>query len=827
MRTLFQDPNYAVRQLRNAPIFALTAILTLALGIGINAAMFSVVDQVLLRAMPFAEANRVVQMAVHTESGGFAATSLPDIRDWEARSHSFEQIAFYTGQAPMLGGTSSPQLVSQIVSSVNLFDLLKARPMIGRTFEPGENEPGRAAVVILSAGTWHDIYHSDPKIVGRTVPVNGVPYTVIGVMPNGFAFPASTRENAIWTPIPAGKVSLDDRSSAMLSVIGRLRPGVTIAAASREMNAIHRQLVHEYPKDEDTNSIRMESYPNVVTGSVRPAIIALDISVFGVWLIACANVAGLLLARGNNRRREVAVRTALGAPRGRLVRQFLTESLVLGLGGGVLGLGLAKLALHVLKQYLSHAVIFGSEIHIDVKVCVYLFVASCVSAVLFGLLPALHASSVPPQEGLMQGTAAAGTSRGQARWRDMLVVGEIALTLTLLIAAGLMVRTLVSLRHTDTGFVASQVVTGQIYVPTHSALFLDTGQPADAAASLIQTFYEPMLGRLRALPGTEGVGVTTVRPLEGNWDFNMDVQLANHPKPERSAQAYAQARATSAGYFSTMGIRLLQGRFFSSADSADAPPTAIVNRAFVKRFLAREDPIGQQVRFNDTGKRQWATIVGVVDDSPQKTLGQAPLPEIHYNLAQLLPEDELYPVLGSFYMNVAIRSPLAPEAVESELRRVVHDLKPDAALDDVQPMQQVVDDSLGNQVLAARLLGIFAFSGLVIAVAGIYGLLAYAVSQRVRELGIRLALGARRESILWLVLRHALVLLGVGVALGAVVTAVSSKLLTSFLVYKLSGYDALIAVGVTVLLTVCGLAASYFPARRGARVDPIVALRTE
>ena len=826
MRTLFQDLNYAVRQLRNAPVFALTAILTLALGIGINAAMFSVVDQVLLRAIPFPEANRVVQMAVRTESGGFAATSLPDIRDWEARSHSFEQIAFYTEQVPTLGGTSSPRLVPQIVSSVNLFEILKARPMMGRTFEPGESEPGRASVVILSAGAWRDVYHSDPKVIGRTVPVNGVPYTVIGVMPDGFAFPASTGDNSIWTPLPEHKASLDERSSAMLSVIGRLRPGVTIAAASREMNAIHRQLIREYPKDEDTNPIRVESYPNVVTGRVRPAILALDIAVFAVWLIACANVAGLLLARGNNRRREVAVRTALGAPRGRLVRQFLTESLVLGLGGGVLGLGLAKLALHVLKHYLSRAVIFGGEIHIDVKVCVYLFVASCVSAVLFGLLPALHASNVPPQEGLRQGTAAAGTSRGQARWRDMLVVGEIALTLTLLIAAGLMVRTLISLRHTDTGFVASQVVTGQIYLPTHSALFFDTGQPA-GAASLIQTFYEPMLGRLRALPGTEGVGVTTVRPLEGNWDFNMDVELANHPKPERSTQPYAQARATSAGYFRTMGIRLEQGRFFSSADSADAPPTAIVNRAFVKRFLAHEDPVGQQVRFNDTGKRQWATIVGVVDDSPQKTLGQAPLPEIHYNLGQLLPEDELYPVLGSFYMNVAIRSPLAPETVESELRRVVHDLKPDAALDDVQPMQQVVDDSLGNQVLAARLLGIFAFSGLVIAVAGIYGLLAYAVSQRIRELGIRLALGATRESILWLVLRHALVLLGVGVALGAVVTVVSSRLLTSFLVYKLNGYDALIAVGVTALLTVCGLAASYFPARRGARVDPIVALRTE
>ena len=827
MRTILQDLHFAFRQLKNAPAFAFTAILTLALGIGINAAMFSVVDQVLLRSMPFPRANDVVQMGVRSESGGFSTTSLPDILDWQARSHSFQQIAYYTEQVPTLGGTSNPRIVPQIVSSTNLFDTLEARPMMGRTFMPSDSTAGQTNVVILSASTWSEIYHADPHIIDRSIPINGIPYTVIGVMPNGFAFPANTGDTSIWTPLPIQDKSLLDRSSSALSVIARLRPGIPMGDALHELNSIHTQLIHEYPKDEDINSIRMESYPSVVTGSVRPSIIALDVAVFAVWLIACANVAGLLLARGNSRRREVALRTALGAQRGRLIRQFLTESLLLSLAGGALGLELAALSLRLLKHYLAHAIIFGDQIHIDLKVCVFLFAASCISALLFGLLPAIHASSAPAQEGLRQGTSASGISRQQNRWRDTLVIGEIALTLALLIAAGLMVRTLISLRHTRVGFVADQVVTGEIYLPSHAAIFFAEPQQQQSGSSIIQTFYEPLLDRIMALPGIQSAGFTTVRPLQGNWDFNMSVELANHPKPQHSAEANAQARATTGDYFQTMGIPLLRGRLFTSTDSAAAEPKAIVNHAFVQRFLSNENPIGQQVRYNDAGNRQWSTIVGVVADSPQKTLGQPPLPEIHYNLAQLLPQDDLYPILGNFYMNVSIRSTLAADTIDRDLHRVVHDLQPDAALNNVQTMQEVVDNSLGNQVLAARLLGLFALAGLLIAVAGIYGLLAYSVSQRTRELGVRLALGAQRNAVLWLVLRHALVLLAVGLALGAILAAASGKLLTSLLPVRLSAYDLLVSLAVALLLTVCGLVASFLPARRAANIDPVVALRTE
>ena len=827
MRTLLQDLRYAFRQLRNAPAFAFATILTLALGIGANAAMFTVVEHVLLHSLPFPRANEVVQLAVRTESGDFGSTSLPNVLDWQARAHSFKHLGYFTIQVPTLGGAGvDPKIVPQVVASANLFDLLEARPILGRTFLPGDDQSGRTSVVVLSNSVWHQLYHSDPHILGQIVPINGLPYTVIGVMPAGFTFPTSVGDDSIWTPIPVQDKSLQDRDSSSLTVIGRLGPGVTLSSAIREMNGIHQQLVHEHPKEEDSNPIQIQTYSDVVTGSIRPAILALDMAVIAVWLIACANVAGLLLARGNGRRREVALRNALGAPRSRLIRQFLTESLLLAFAGGALGLGLAGLALRLLEHFLANTLIYGDQIHIDAKVGFFLFVASCLSAVVFGLLPALHVSSVPAQAGLRQSSAGAGTSRSQTFWRDGLVVGEIALTLTLLVAAGITVRTLLALRHTHTGFVAAQVTTGEIYPPAHAPIFSSVDQRT-SPNNLIQSFYEPLLDRLKSSPGVQSAGLTTVRPLQASWNFSDSIEFEGKPKPDRAAHAEAQIRATSAGYFSTLGIRLLQGRFFSTTDTASTPPTAIVNHAFVRRFLPNENPIGQRIRFNEKGDRQWSAIVGVVDDSPEKTLGQPPDPELHFNLAQLLPEDDLYPFLGGFLMNVAVLSPLSTDTITAEIGHAVHGLQPDAALNGVQSLQQVVDDSLGNQVLAERLLSLLAFTGLGIAIVGIYGLLAYSVSQRTRELGVRLALGAQRNSVLWLVLRQAFILLGLGISSGAAITMIFSRFAASVLVFKLSGQDALVFVSVAAILALCGVAASYLPARRAALINPAIALRND
>jgi predicted permease len=824
MATLGQDIRYALRQLRKSPAFALTAIVTLGLGIGVNAAMFSVIQQVLLRPLPFANQSRLVAINHGQLSNGASTFSLPDVRDYRARSHSLEAMAWYTFALPTLGGTGDPEVVPQLVTSPNFFSLLGVHPAMGRDFSPEDSKPGRDHVLILSNGAWQKFYHGDRGILGRVVPIDGVPYTVIGILPRGVTFPVGA-DTGIFSPLDSSSKGLQDRSNAALEIIGLLRPGVTPAQAQAELNGIHQQMEKAYPKDEDANPLQVESYRDSITRGTRPAMFALDWAVLAVWLIACANVAGLVLTRTNARRREIAIRGALGAQRGRIAAQFLTESLLLALAGAAAGLGVAALALHLLGKYLADKVLFGKDIHINLEVFAFLLAASCISAVIFGLLPAWHASGVPAQEGLREGTAAAGTSRRQALWRDGLVVLEITLTLALLIAAGLMMRTLLSLRDADMGFDANHVVTGSIFMPARSDWWAfngsDKGQP-----NMVTAFFDPLEQKLSAIPGAEAAGFTTVRPLNTNFNFNASVTIRNRPKLPSSKEPNAEVRASTAGYFKAMGIRLLQGRFFNSADGPDAPIAILINEALAKKAFPHENPIGQQIEVGNKGPREWGTVVGVIENSRQHTPGQAPQPEIDLNLAQLIPTDPLYPILATFHMDLAVRAYQAPASIEDTIRRDVHELEPTIAVQDLEPMQEVVNNSLVGQTLAARLLGIFGLAALLIAVAGIYGLLAYSVSQRTRELGVRIALGAQKNNIVWLVLRHALVLLGIGVGVGLVVAWAASGVMRSFL-YGARGWDAATVLLVVLTLGLCGLAASYIPARRAAGVDPVEALRTE
>jgi len=824
MGTLSQDVRFALRQLRKSPGFALTAVLTLGLGIGVNAAMFSVVEQVILRPLPYGNEDRVVSIGT-ANSTGSTTFSLPDLQDYRARSHALQALAWYSMQLPTLGGTDNPQLTAQVVMTPNLLDVLGVRPRMGRAFTDADANAEHNHILILGDKVWRTFYHADPAIVGRSVPINGDPYTIVGVLPPEMAFPMGA-DQEIFSPMNLEDKNLQDRGDRALDPIALLRPGVTPAQANQEIESIHRQLMHDYPKDEDTAPITVMTYHDSITRDTRPALFALDWAVLAVWLIACANVAGLMLTRTNARRREIAIRGALGAPRSRITGQFLTESLLLAFAGSAAGLGIAAAALRLLRHYLENAVLYGSLIHVNAAVLVFLLAATCVSALLFGLAPAWHASTVPAQEGLREGTAAAGTSRRQALWRDGLVVGEITLTLALLIAAGLMMRTLLSLRHTELGFSARNVVTASMFLPTRGPWWLKAADPK-TAPNAIRTFYVPLLEKLRVTPGVEAVGFSTVRPLENNVNFVDDVVVRNHPHTDRGHQVAAQARASTTGYFNALGIRLLAGRFFSDLDTADMPIALIVNHTFAQEVFGGENPLGQQIEVGEEGQpRQWATIVGVVEDSHQRSAGTAPQPEINVNLEQLTPADDMYPILATFTIDVVVRSRLAPGSVENMIRRDIHDLQPEIAIEDLKTMQEVVDDSLGNQTLAARLLGIFGLAALLIAVAGIYGLLAYSVSQRTRELGVRIALGAARGDILWLILRHALVLLSMGAGLGLVVSWGASSVMRSFLVGA-AAYDAATVVVVVLILGLCGVLASYLPARRAAGVDPVEALRSE
>jgi predicted permease len=827
MQAFLRDTRYALRQLLKTPAFTAAALVTLALGIGTNAAMFSVIDQVLLRPLPYGNASRLVRIGTQdvNMTEGYGSMSLPDLQDLAARSHSLQGIGFYTFQIPTLGSASTePKITPQIVGSTNIFDLIGVQPMLGRGFVPDDSKAGHNNVLVLGNSVWQESFHSDRNIVGRSVTINGDPYTVIGVMPPGVDFPGDT-QHSIYSPLVMNDKSLADRGNSGLEAFGLRRAGVSATQASIELNDIHQQLLHEYPKDETKSPIKVMDYRVSLTESVRPALSALNFAVIAVWLIACANVAGLMLTRANGRRREIAILTALGAPRGRVMQQIFAESLLLALGGGALGLVLAAGALRALRHYLSSAVLYGTDIHINVSVCVYLLLASVISAVLFGLAPAWMSANVPAQIGLREGAIASGVSKRQAFWRDALVAGEITLTLALLIAAGLMMRTLLLLHQTEVGFQAQNVVSGNLYLPTHGVWWTVNDKNAP---SLITDFYQPLLERLEHTPGILSAGLTTIRPLQPNWNFSGHFRVKGEVYAEHDNEPEAQLRATTTGYYKTYDIRLLKGRLFEDTDTKETPIALIVNDAFVQRTFPNQDPLGKQLEVGDEkdGPRQWGTIVGVTEGVRQRSVGQVSLPEVNINLLQLTPADGLYPVVSSFVMNVAVRTQLPASEAEGTIRRSVHALQPEIGIDDLEPMRQVIDDSMGNQTLAARLLGMFGLAALAIAVAGIYGLLSYSVSQRTREFGVRLALGAPQSNVHWIVLRHALLLLGIGIAAGITLAFAASSVMRAF-IYGFRGYDVFTVFAVAAILGACGLLASYLPARRAAGVDPVVALRSE
>ncbi|HLJ77478.1 MAG TPA: ABC transporter permease [Acidobacteriaceae bacterium] len=826
MGALGQDVRYALRQLKKSPGFTTTAIVTLGLGIGINAAMFSVIEQVILRPLPYPNGDRIVSVEEHDpHSAKSSSLSLPNLRDYQARSHSLQALGYYTVQLPTLGGTENPELVPQMMISAGLFDVLGVHPAMGRAFTPQDDTPGHTQVLILSDAAWRKFYHGDPSMIGRSVPINGDPYTVIGIMPPGVLFPMGANDE-ILSPLDLDAKDLQDRGSGVLQAVGLLRPGVAPAQAQTELNGIHAQLERQYPKEVQAGTIRIVDYHTSVTQDSRSAIVALEWAVVAVWMIACANVAGLMLTRMNRRRREIAIRAALGAPRSRITQQFLTESLLLSLAGSAAGLGIAELALRLLSRYLANSVLYGNDIHINAGVLAFLLVASCISALLFGLAPAWHASTVPAQEGLREGSLAAGTSRHQALWRDGLVISEITLTLALLIAAGLMMRTLLSLRNADLGFSSTNVITGSLYLPTHGAWWTLTDKQAHGA-SLIQNFYDPLADKLAHTPGVTAVGFSTVRPLEPAWNFDDALKIRNRPPAPKGEQIHAQVRAATNGFFQAMGIRLLAGRVFSDEDTPTSPVSLLVNQELVRQAFPGQNPIGQQLEVGDEGKpRQWGTIVGVLDSARQNSPGEGAVPEIDLDLEQLSPSDMFYPILAAFHMDIAVRTVAAPGLIEDTIRRDVHALQPDIAVEGLQPMRQVIDDALGGQTLAARLLGIFGVCALLIAIAGIYGLLAYSVSQRTRELGVRIALGAEPADIVWLILRHALTLLGFGIGIGLVVAWAAGGLMRSYL-YGAVANDLETILVVVVILGLCCLAASYLPARRAASTDPVEALRAE
>jgi len=815
------DVRYAFRQLRHAPAFTCTVLLVLALGIGANAGMFSIIDATLLRWLPYHKPSQLVSLYLLDDRGDISWPYYQDLKVWQQQSHRLQSIAYYGQVEGFLETKSGQQEVSAQSVSANLFSVLGVQPERGRAFLAEEQTPGRNKVVILSHPVWRLMLQADPDVVGKTVRLNDEPYTVVGVMPPSFLFPANDHEPQVWVPAeltPAHQQPILGWDAPKYQAIGRLQNGSSPSSVSAELSGIEGPLVSQYPQqlkaELPASRAGAVPYRETLVKDTRTALLALIAAVAIMWLIACANVANLMLARGMARQREIAVRGALGASRWRIIRQLFTESLILSALGSAAGLGLAQLALGIFDHTLRTQLNLPDRLVPNSTVLLALLALSLVSAVLFGLLPAWLAARTPLEHSLRQGTLQAGSSRARQRLQQAMVISEIGLSLVLLIACGLLLRTVFALRKVPLGFRTDHVLMLQPKLPRYKYRNIDTNR----------TVYQPLLQRVQQLPGVSSATITTLLPLHKGFAAILTLNVTSDKKPAPPpVHIDAQLKAAGPELKDILGFRMVRGRFFNEQDTPDSQLVAVVNRAFDKAYTPGGDIMNFKFRM---GGGRDAKIVGVIDDFHQTSIDQPSFPEIDFCAPQLRMTDGFYQPTLLAHVEIAMRTQIGPEQLVPALRRTMLEVNPDLQAGAIQTMDQVVEDSMGNQLLAAHLLEIFAGSALLVALAGLYGLLAYLVAQRTREMGVRIALGAQRHKIVEMLLGQAGRLLLAGAVVGVALSYAAARLIASFL-YGVNPHDLVTMLAVTVLLIGSGLAAAYVPARRASRVDPMEALRTE
>ncbi|MDQ3803685.1 MAG: ABC transporter permease [Acidobacteriota bacterium] len=809
LETLWQDLRYAARTLRTRPGFAAVAVLTLALGIGANTAIFSVVNAVLLRPLPYEDPERIVRIGGTNQRRGAALGSFSpqDFFDWRERANVFEALAAYDGWSPSLTGAGEPERVEAARVSPGFFGVLKVSPALGRDFLPAEEQRGNHLSVILSHPFWQRRFGGDPRVIGRSLTLNGHGYTVVGIMPAGFAGPKFTggdfEQAELWAPFAPDLSQWTRDGRSVDAAIARLKPGVSLAQAQAELDAIAAQLQRQYP---DTNAgigAAAASLHEQAVGAIRPALLTFLVAVGLVLLIACANVANLLLARAAARQKEIAVRMALGAGRARIVRQLLTESVLLAGLGGAAGLLLALWATSLLVALGSDAIPRPDEIAVDARVLGFTLGVSLLTGIAFGLAPALAASRPDLNETLKEGGRSQTFGRGRKRVRGVLVVSEVALSLLLLIGAGLLVKSFVRLRRVDPGFDPRHVLTMNAFLP--GARYPEEWQHA--------AFFEKVLERVRALPGVESASVVSNLPVSGNYD-RISLYVEGQTPAAREDIPDAERYMVDAEYFKTMRIPLLGGRPFNDRDTAEAPPVVIVNESVARRFWPGESAVGKRVRTDPS--RPWLTVVGVVGEVRHYSLEAAP------NMQLYLPHRQV----PSQVMTFAVRSAGDPGAQAAAVRGQVWAVDKDQPVYDVRTMGQLLSESLAQRRFTMLLVGVFAGVALLLAAVGLYGVMNYAVAQRTHEIGIRMALGAQRGDVLRIMLGQGMALTLGGVGLGLVAAAGLTRVLESLL-YGVSALDPAVFAGVTFILIAVAFLACCIPARKATRVDPIVALRYE
>jgi putative ABC transport system permease protein len=822
MSTLAHDLRYALRRMAQAPGFTAVAVLTLALGIGVNTAMFSLVNAAMFGwEAAYEDPSRLVMMWQRSGDERFAPTPA-DYRDWEERARSFVRMGAYYYEGVNLSGAGDPERLTAALVSPALFPTLGVRPRHGRGFAAEEAQWGRHQVALLSHALWRQRFDGDPSVVGQAIALNGAAYTIVGVMPPGCWFTGTRAE--LWLPMAfPPKDPTNDRHSHFLRAVGRLQPGVSIDHARREMEAIAGQLAREYPENQGLGAT-VTSLRATVLGDVQPALLVLTGAVGLVLLMTCVNLANLLLARSAAREREIATRVALGAGRRRLVQQLLVESLCLALIGGAAGLALAFWGVDAGARFVPDEVprIHETGVPIDGYVLVFTLAASLITGVLFGLAPALQATRPDPAEVLRAGGRSATTDPRRRRFRAGLVAAQIALAVTLLTGAGLLLKSFVRLQQVDPGIQTGPLLTMGLELP----------RAVTPDRDYVPRFFEAVLERVRAVPGVVAAGVSSHRPLGGGGMSRRFTVEGQPPAATLSEVANVSARQESAESLQAIGVRLVRGRLFGRQDRPGSERVAIISETVARRFFAGQDPIGQRISL-DSPEHLWPAaelppggryprwkVVGVVADVRYWEPSRPPELVVYVPYLQ---RNETMPWAPAY---LVVRTAAPGTGVVADLRRAVAQVDPAQPLSDVRTLDDLWHASLARPRFHLWLLGAFAVFALALAALGIYGLTSYAVAQRTGEIGIRMALGARRSDILRLLIGHGMRLVFVGLALGVGGSVVVTRALSSLL-FGVSPRDPAVLLVVPALLAMVALLGTYVPARRGARLDPLVALHQE
>ena len=797
----------------------------LAAGIGASAAMFTVVDAVLLRPLPYQNPGQLVEIMEAGKSGStmFGAPYV-DLQQWRERSRTLQAIAFHTWDKPTsyIEGDTGPVQVNTPRVSKNLFKTLGVRPALGQDFSGDDWEKQSSTTIILSDAAWRDGFGADRNILGKVVRINGNAYTVIGVMPRGFQFPFNPEKPQVWIPVELGDYDKARTAPVDYRIIARLRDEGSLHQALSELKVIQTGVAQLYtdPHDrEKVQSVEMHLYSDsIVEGNIKEALLALLAAAGMLWLIACVNVTSLMLARASRLQREIAVRAALGASQWRIARELLLQGLVLSMAACLAGLVLVFVSLRLFENQVATQLSVHVAMRPNTLFLSVLLGLTLASAAVSSLWPAFMAARTPVEPALRQGSTQA-TGGARQRARSVLVIAQVAMSMALLVGCGLLLRTVVALRQVSLGFQTDHIIVADMVIPAYKY----------DGKNMTTELYQPLVERIEHLPHIEAAALTTAVPLGKR--FPVLISFApdeKDPDSMKTRDLVSQFRAVGPGLQRVFGFRMLRGRFFTEQDTAGAPPVIVVNRAFVRGYFRDDrDPVaavGQQLLSYDGD--HLARIIGVIDDERQSSVMEQSKPEIDVCIPQITPKSGFYRVTEGMAMNLAIRTRRQPSEIIPELRNAFRSAAPELAGSTFTTMDQVLADSYGDRRLASGLLQFFGGSALFLCVGGLYGLLAYLVSQRTRELGVRLALGAQKRQLIWLVMQHASVILVLGSAIGLALSLTGIRIVAN-LIYGVKSHDALTLIATTMLLVASGLTAAYIPARRAANVNPMEALRAE